>query len=107
MLSCAPLSVCGVDLAARGVCGRRHQNRPEPRYRGLIHGITVVVKEEGIMGVYRGLVPTIAKQMGNQSIRFSVYSQIKSVRRCVRSIHPCCRRAWLGEHSTTRSHHCP
>ena len=50
------------------------------KYRGLIHGITVVVKEEGFAGVYRGLVPTIAKQMGNQSIRFSVYTHLKNVR---------------------------
>jgi len=55
------------------------QNRATQKYRGLIHGITVVVKEEGIAGVYRGLLPTIAKQMGNQSIRFSVYSQLKAL----------------------------
>ncbi len=56
------------------------QNSASPRFRGLVHGITVVVKEEGIGGVYRGLVPTIAKQMGNQSIRFSVYTKLKEVR---------------------------
>lgn len=55
------------------------QNSASPRFRGLVHGITVVVKEEGIGGVYRGLVPTIAKQMGNQSIRFSVYTKLKEV----------------------------
>ncbi len=44
-----------------------------------MHGIGVVVKEEGLIGIYRGLAPTIAKQMGNQSIRFSVYSELKKV----------------------------
>jgi hypothetical protein len=68
---------------------RAEQNRATQKYRGLIHGITVVVKEEGIAGVYRGLLPTIAKQMGNQSIRFSVYSQLKAVRgRAVRCGQP-------------------
>jgi hypothetical protein len=61
------------------VCCRDLQNQAVPRYRGLIHGITTVVKEEGISGVYRGLLPTIAKQMGNQSIRFTVYTQIQAV----------------------------
>ncbi len=41
----------------------------------------VIVKEEGIGGIYRGLGPTVAKQMGNQSIRFSVYNQLKAVGR--------------------------
>lgn len=34
--------------------------RPQPRYRGLIHGSAQIVKEEGIGGIYRGLLPVVS-----------------------------------------------
>jgi len=48
-----------------------------PKYKGLIQGVGLIVKEEGIKGVYKGLFPTMLKQGGNQAVRFSVYEQIK------------------------------
>ena len=30
-----------------------------PRFRGLIHGTTVIVREEGLRGIYRGLFPVV------------------------------------------------
>ena len=56
------------------------QNSDNPRFRGLFHGIKEVFKEEGITGVYRGVAPTLGKQMGNQGIRFMVFEEIKKVR---------------------------
>lgn len=32
---------------------------PNPQYRGLIHGTTQIVKQEGIRGIYRGLFPVV------------------------------------------------
>jgi solute carrier family 25 citrate transporter 1 len=46
------------------------QTLAEPRYRGLVHGVGVIVREEGIGGIYKGVVPTIAKQASNQAIRY-------------------------------------
>ncbi|RUP47679.1 hypothetical protein BC936DRAFT_145455 [Jimgerdemannia flammicorona] len=34
------------------------QNTPNPKYRGLIHGVTTIVRAEGLGGIYRGLFPT-------------------------------------------------
>lgn len=34
--------------------------RPDPRYRGLIHGTVSIIREEGIGGVYRGLFPVVS-----------------------------------------------
>lgn len=62
------------------------QNSDNPRFRGLFHGIKEVFKEEGISGVYRGVAPTIGKQMGNQGIRFMVFEQIKIVSTQVKSV---------------------
>lgn len=32
---------------------------PNPQYRGLIHGTTSIVRQEGIRGIYRGLFPVV------------------------------------------------
>lgn len=55
------------------------QNSKTPKYRGLVHGVGVIIKEEGIGGVYRGLVPTMAKQGCNQACRFYVFNTLKSL----------------------------
>jgi solute carrier family 25 citrate transporter 1 len=33
---------------------------PNPQYRGLIHGTTRIVQQEGIRGIYRGLFPVVS-----------------------------------------------
>lgn len=34
--------------------------RPQPRYRGLFHGTASIVREEGLLGIYRGLFPVVS-----------------------------------------------
>eukprot|EP00033_Pygsuia_biforma_P001168 GCRY01001329.1.p1 GENE.GCRY01001329.1~~GCRY01001329.1.p1 ORF type:complete len:299 (-),score=51.92 GCRY01001329.1:278-1174(-) len=53
-------------------------NRPVPRYRGLIHGVRSIVREEGIHGLYQGLAPTIVKQATNQAVRFAIVDVVKT-----------------------------
>jgi solute carrier family 25 (mitochondrial citrate transporter), member 1 len=36
-----------------------------------------MVKEEGIKGIYKGILPTMLKQGGNQAARFTIYNNIK------------------------------
>jgi len=52
-------------------------NSAKPRFNGLGHAVTTIIREQGIGGIYKGVVPTIAKQMGNQSIRFTTYETLK------------------------------
>ena len=47
------------------------------KYNGLIHGISTIVKEQGIAGCYKGLAPTIVKQGSNQGVRFLVFEETK------------------------------
>lgn len=28
--------------------------QPQPRFKGLIHGVSLIIKEEGIRGIYKG-----------------------------------------------------
>ncbi|KAF9018641.1 mitochondrial tricarboxylate transporter [Hymenopellis radicata] len=52
-------------------------HRPNPQYRGLFHGTAMIVRQEGIRGVYRGLFPTMMRQGANSAIRFTTYSTLK------------------------------
>jgi len=51
--------------------------RPDPQYRGLVHGVGQIIKNEGISGVYRGLFPVIMKQGTNSAVRFTSYQTLK------------------------------
>lgn len=53
------------------------QMQPNPKYRGLVDGVSKIVKTEGISGIYKGLTATILKQGSNQAIRFLVYNEVK------------------------------
>ena len=53
------------------------QNLPHPRYRGLVHGTSTMLREGGIAAIYAGLLPTICKQAGNQAARFTAYEAMK------------------------------
>ncbi|ETW79809.1 mitochondrial tricarboxylate carrier [Heterobasidion irregulare TC 32-1] len=51
--------------------------RPQPQYRGLVHGTMSIVRQEGIRGVYRGLFPVMMRQGGNSAVRFTTYATVK------------------------------
>ncbi|KAI5991251.1 mitochondrial tricarboxylate transporter [Pisolithus albus] len=51
--------------------------RPNPQYRGLVHGTVSIVKQEGILGIYRGLFPVMMRQGANSAVRFTTYTTLK------------------------------
>ncbi|GFZ44987.1 LOW QUALITY PROTEIN: Uncharacterized mitochondrial carrier [Saitozyma sp. JCM 24511] len=53
--------------------------RPEPRFRGMSDAVRTIVKEEGYLGVYRGLGPVMLRQGANSAVRFSSYSTLKQL----------------------------
>ncbi|XP_075214867.1 putative tricarboxylate transport protein, mitochondrial [Lycorma delicatula] len=57
------------------------QRQPNPKYKGLINGISTILKEEGFKGVYQGVSATIIKQGSNQAIRFYVVETCKNAYR--------------------------
>ncbi|KAH9856191.1 mitochondrial tricarboxylate transporter [Lenzites betulinus] len=48
-----------------------------PRFRGLVHGTTCIVREEGLRGIYRGLFPVMMRQGANSAVRFTTYTTLK------------------------------
>lgn len=49
----------------------------EGRYRGLFSGMAVVVREEGVLQLYRGLVPSLAGIMPYVGVDFMVYGTLR------------------------------
>jgi solute carrier family 25 citrate transporter 1 len=52
------------------------RSHPTPQYRGLTHAFTSILRSEGPLGLYAGLLPTVMKQGLNQATRFLVYNSI-------------------------------
>lgn len=50
---------------------------PKPRFKGFYHGVRIIIKEEGLSGVYKGLSATVLKQGSNQAIRFYVVESLR------------------------------
>ena len=49
----------------------------ERQFRGLLHGVTTIVRADGLAGVYKGLAATVLKQGSNQAIRWLVFTRAK------------------------------
>jgi solute carrier family 25 citrate transporter 1 len=44
-----------------------------PQYKNVFHGIKTIVNQQGLGGMYKGVVPTLLKQSTNQGVRFVVF----------------------------------
>jgi len=50
---------------------------PQPKYKGFVHGVSSIIREQGLSGTYKGLTATVAKQGSNQMIRFLVFGEVE------------------------------
>jgi len=55
------------------------QLSPNPRFKGVVHGVYTLISEQGLSGTYKGLFPTILKQGSNQAIRFATFYSLKQL----------------------------
>lgn len=46
--------------------------------KGLYEGTKIIIKKNGIRGIYKGAIPTIIKQSSNQGIRFMSFGMYKN-----------------------------
>lgn len=44
-----------------------------------MEGVTLILKESGVRGLYQGLFATILKQSSNQGLRFMFYNKYKDL----------------------------
>jgi hypothetical protein len=47
-------------------------------FSGFIHGVTTMIRDDGISGIYKGLAPTVLRQAANSAVRFTVYDTVKA-----------------------------
>ena len=66
MLCTYPLNLVRTRLQASGMPGA-------PTYRGPVECFSRILKEEGASGLYRGVVPNLAKVLPATSISYAVY----------------------------------
>jgi solute carrier family 25 folate transporter 32 len=69
-----PLDVIKTKLQAQGAAWGKKR---EPRYRGLIGTTKVILQEEGVRGMYRGLGPLILGYLPTWTVYFFVYENMK------------------------------
>jgi len=50
--------------------------REVPRFNGFFHGVSTIIKEEGLAGIYAGVAPTVLKVATAQGTRFGVFHYI-------------------------------
>ena len=55
------------------------QRSANPKFKGFAHGVGAIIKQEGIVGIYKGLGPTILKQGSNQAMRFYVMESFREL----------------------------
>ena len=75
-----PLDVVKTRLQAQGA-GYRERNpkspRQVPKYSGFIGAFKTILREEGVRGLYRGLVPITIGYLPTWTIYFTVYERAK------------------------------
>lgn len=52
-----------------------------PKYNSFFHGVKTIVAENGFMGIYKGLIPTMIKVSTAQATRFGVFNFIPAENR--------------------------
>lgn len=55
------------------------QRSANPKFKGFVHGVGLIIKQHGLKGIYQGLSPTILKQGSNQAIRFYTMETLKDL----------------------------
>ncbi|QPG72970.1 hypothetical protein FOA43_000274 [Brettanomyces nanus] len=89
---CSGVAVCPLDVAKtrlqaqgsylehiKGLETKTIAKFDQCKYRGLIHSMSLIWKEEGIRGLYRGLVPITLGYFPTWMIYFSCYERCKNI----------------------------
>lgn len=72
-----PLDVIKTKLQAQGAIAAANKVAPQRVYSGLIGTASVIWREEGIRGMYRGLGPIVLGYLPTWAVWFTVYNKSK------------------------------
>jgi hypothetical protein len=76
-----PIDVTKVRLQLQGELQKRAATSAPAtvHYRGFLHGIYTIAREEGPRGLYRGLTPSLLREGSYSTIRLGAYDPVKEM----------------------------
>jgi solute carrier family 25 citrate transporter 1 len=74
-----PAEVCKIRMQSQYHSLMDPTQRQHAKYRNVVQTAGLIVKEEGIGALYKGVVPTMLRQGCNQAVNFTVYNWSKKV----------------------------
>lgn len=72
----SPGDIVKVRLQCQTESKRGGTNTPKPKYRGPVHCLLKIVKEEGFLGLYRGALPLMLRDGPSYATYFLTYTTI-------------------------------
>lgn len=72
-----PLDTIKKRLQAQGLNSMTPGMSKLPQYKGMVHCATTIWKQEGIKGLYRGIVPTTVKSLASTAVTFAAFEAAK------------------------------
>ncbi|KAI3364454.1 hypothetical protein L3Q82_011244 [Scortum barcoo] len=72
----SPGDIVKVRLQCQTESRRRGTKTPKPKYRGPVHCLLSIIREEGIMGLYRGALPLMLRDGPSYATYFLTYTTI-------------------------------
>nr|XP_046229164.1 solute carrier family 25 member 47-A [Scatophagus argus] len=72
----SPGDIVKVRLQCQTESKRRGTNMPKPKYHGPIHCLLSIIKDEGILGLYRGALPLMLRDGPSYAAYFLTYTTI-------------------------------
>ncbi|CCE79919.1 Piso0_003011 [Millerozyma farinosa CBS 7064] len=94
-----PLDVMKTRLQAQGTHGASYDQPKKQTGKGLINIFKTILREEGVRGLYRGVVPITIGYLPTWTIYFTVYERAKR-------IYPSLFMEYFGLHVDTLNHFC-
>ncbi|KAL3795441.1 hypothetical protein HJC23_000799 [Cyclotella cryptica] len=79
VLIVTPAEVCKIRMQSQYHSLMDPTQRQHAKYRNVVQTAGLIVKEEGIGALYKGVVPTMLRQGCNQAVNFTVYNWSKKV----------------------------
>lgn len=72
-----PVEVCKIKMQAQKHSLSEPHDMYNRKYTNVFQTAFEIITNEGVLGLYRGLLPTIIRQSSNQSINFTMYHYLK------------------------------
>jgi solute carrier family 25 citrate transporter 1 len=77
ILVVTPAEVCKIRMQSQHHSMMDPVQKQHRKYTNVVQTATVIVREEGLGALYKGVVPTMLRQGCNQAVNFTAYNLIK------------------------------